>query len=184
MKKELRILAVLLLVFTLAACDQTTGTAENTAVPQAPTPAAQTDTGGISTQHTEEPDGNHQEVKEQLMKLTIGETVWTAALADNSSADALKEMLAEGPLTIAMHDYANMEKVGPLGTNLPTNDEQITTEPGDLILYQGNALVIYYAPNSWSFTRLGKIEGVTQQEMMDVLGKGNIEVTLTMANGD
>ncbi len=61
-----------------------------------------------------------------------------------------------------MHDYGNFEKVGPLGTDLPRNDEQITTEPGDLILYQGNSFVIYYDTNSWNFTRIGKINNATQ----------------------
>jgi hypothetical protein len=73
-----------------------------------------------------------------------------------------------------------MEKVGDLGTSLPRNDEQITTEPGDLILYQGNALVIYYAPNSWNFTRLGKIDGITKDELTNILGSGNVTVTLSL----
>ena len=61
----------------------------------------------------------------------------TATLAQNSSAEALRELLQEGPLTISMRDYGSMEKVGDIGTSLPTNDEQITTEAGDLILYEG-----------------------------------------------
>lgn len=73
-----------------------------------------------------------------------------------------------------------MEKVGNLGTNLPTNNEQITTEAGDLILYQGSALVIYYAPNSWNFTRLGKIQNVTADELKEILGDGNVTVKLSL----
>ena len=76
--------------------------------------------------------------------------------------------------------YGNMEKVGPLGTSLPTNDEQITTQAGDIILYQGNNLVIYYAPNSYHFTRLGRINNVTAQGLRDILGDGSVSVTLSL----
>lgn len=114
------------------------------------------------------------------MRITVGDRVFTAVLADNSSADALKEILMAGPLTIDMSDYGNMEKVGPIGQSLPTNDEQITTGPGDIILYMGNSLVIYYDTNSWNFTRLGKIQDVTQAELKEILGGGNVTVTLSL----
>lgn len=104
-----------------------------------------------------------------------------ATLADNSSAQALKEMLSEAPLTISMRDYGSMEKVGGIGTDLPTNDEQITTEPGDLILYMGNAFVIYYAPNSWNFTRLGKINDITEKEWKEILGDSDVQVMLSLS---
>lgn len=123
---------------------------------------------------------NNETEENDVLNIQVGETVFTASLADNSSADALKDLLAEGPLTIEMSDYGNFEKVGSLGASLPTNDEQITTEPGDLILYQGNSFVIYYDTNSWNFTRLGKINGVTQEELMEVLGEGDVTVTLSM----
>ncbi len=113
--------------------------------------------------------------------LQIGETVFTATLAENSSAEALRDLLAQGPLTIEMSDYGNFEKVGSLGTSLPRNDEEITTEPGDLILYQGNSFVIYYDTNTWNFTRLGKIQDVTQEELREVLGSGDVTVTLSLA---
>jgi hypothetical protein len=113
------------------------------------------------------------------MKIIIGNRELTATLVQNSSTEALKELLRAGPVTINMRDYGNMEKVGSFGRSLPTNDERITTEPGDLILYQGNSLVIYYAPNTWSFTRLGKINGVTQAELINILGEGNVTVTLS-----
>lgn len=114
------------------------------------------------------------------MKITAGDTAFTAALADNSSAEALKELLARGPLTIDMSDYAGMEKVGTIGTSLPGNDEQITTGAGDIILYQGNSLVIYYDTNSWNFTRIGKIEGVTGEELLEAFGSGDVTVTFSL----
>ena len=114
------------------------------------------------------------------ISIRAGETVFTATLADNSSAQALKDLLRASPLTVDLHDYNNMEKVGTLGTTLPENDERITTEPGDLILYQGNSLCIYYDTNTWDFTRLGKINDVTQAELKQALGEGDISVTLEL----
>ena len=114
------------------------------------------------------------------MKISIqissdsGSHTLTATLADNSSARAFYELLEKGPITIKMHDYGNFEKVGPLGASLPRNDTQITTTAGDIILYQGNQITIYYDTNSWSFTRLGKIDGVTKTELKRILSKGDV----------
>ena len=116
-------------------------------------------------------------------KITIavnGHTL-TATLTDNSSAQALLGLLREAPITIEMQDYGNFEKVGSLGTTLPRNDEQITTQAGDLILYQGNQLTIYYDTNSWNFTRLGKIDNITQSELKEILGAGSVTVTLSIS---
>ncbi len=122
----------------------------------------------------------NEKSEENIMYIKIGDTILTVELADNSSADALKEMLSEGSVTIEMNDYANFEKVGDPGKSLPQNDEQITTEAGDLILYQGNSFVIYYDTNSWNFTRLGKIKDVSAEELRDILGEGDVIVTLTL----
>ena len=121
-----------------------------------------------------------ENMEDNAMKITAGDTTFMATLANNSSVEALKELLAEGPLTIDMSDYASMEKVGPIGTDLPRNDEQITTGAGDVILYQGNSLVIYYDTNSWNFTRIGKIEGVTGEELLEALGSGDVTVTFSL----
>lgn len=118
--------------------------------------------------------------KTNQMILTVNDRELTATLSDNSSAEALKELLAEEPITIEMKDYGNMEKVGKIGTDLPTNDEEITTEAGDLILYMGNSFVIYYAPNKWNFTKLGKINDVTAQELKNILGAGEVKITLSL----
>lgn len=123
-----------------------------------------------------------EEKEESEMRLNIqaGEHLLTATLAQNSSAEALVEMLSEGTVTIQMSDYANMEKVGSLPDSLPGNDEQISTEAGDLILYQGNSFVIYYDTNSWNLTRLGKINDMNQQELKEILGDGDITVELSL----
>ena len=109
----------------------------------------------------------------KTMKITItvnGKTL-TASLYDNSSSRALVEM----------HDYGNFEKVGDLPISLPRNDKQTNTDAGDLILYQGKSFVIYYDKNSWNFTLLGKLEGITKAELKKVLGPGNVTVILENA---
>lgn len=127
-----------------------------------------------------ENDKNTKQMKTDKIKLAIkGGRTFTATLADNSSARALMELLEKGDISIEMEDYARMEKVGPLGANLPRNDERISTGPGDLILYQGRNLVIYYAPNSWNFTRLGKIDNAMRDDLVSALGTGNVTVTLS-----
>ena len=98
----------------------------------------------------------------------------TATLEDNSSATAFYNILKKAPVTIKMSDYSNFEKYGPIGTSLPRNDTQITTTAGDIILYQGNQIAVYYDTNSWNFTRLGKVDGVTQAEFKKILGKGDV----------
>lgn len=121
-----------------------------------------------------------QEETDFMMNIQIGEHLLTATLVQNSSTEALLEMLSEGPVTINMNDYASMEKVGPFPKSLPRNNEQISTEAGDLILYQGNSFVIYYDTNSWNFTRLGKIDNVTQQELKEILGSGSVTAVLSL----
>ena len=123
---------------------------------------------------------SHLEQEEATMKITANGTSLTAVLADNSSAEALKELLQSGPITVEMHDYGDFEKVGPLGASLPTNDEPITTSPGDVILYQGSNITVYYDTNRWTFTRLGKIENVTREDLLDFFGDGNVTVTFSL----
>ena len=103
----------------------------------------------------------------------------TATLADNSSATAFYQLLEKGPVTIKMSDYGNFEKVGELPFSLVRNDEYITTSSGDVILYQGNQLTIYYDINSWNFTRVAKIRNA-ESTLKDKLGEGNIFVTLSL----
>ena len=104
----------------------------------------------------------------------------TATLNDNSSSRALVEFLEKGSITIDMHDYGNFEKVGSLPTSFPRNDTQITTEPGDIILYQGNQITFYYDTNSWNFTRLGKIDGATKDGLKKIFGKGKVTAALSL----
>ena len=117
---------------------------------------------------------------EEKLYLTINGTKISATFEDNSSAQALKEKLAESDVVVVAHDYGSFEKVGDLGFSLPRNDTQITTTPGDLILYQGNQFTIYYDENSWNFTKLGHVDNMTQEELKRLLGDGDVTITLSL----
>lgn len=112
---------------------------------------------------------------------TIGETELTATLADNSATQALTEKLKTAPITINMSDYGGWEKVGGFGFSLPTSNSHFTAQPCEFVLYQGDQLVIFYDSNSWSYTRLGKFDNITQAELKDILGSGNVTVTISLA---
>ena len=99
-----------------------------------------------------------------------------ATLEDNSSAKALIEKLSSKSITVDMNDYGNYEKVGTLPFELPRNDRQITTEPGDVILYEGNQITLYYDENTWNFTKLAKIGNVTKEKLFSALGDGDVSV--------
>ena len=121
----------------------------------------------------------NEEKSDNKLKISVNGTELTATLEDNSSAQALTELLKQGNITVDMNDYGNFEKVGNLPQSLPKNDEKITTVPGDIILYQGNKITIYYAKNTWDFTKLGHINNITQEELKAILGDGDITVTLS-----
>ena len=112
------------------------------------------------------------------MKIEVNGSPFTATLADNAAADALVDWVEEGPVTLELSDYAGFEKVGPLGRSLPASDSQTTTHAGDIVLYQGDQIVLFYGSNSWSYTRLGHIDDLTGWE--DALGGGDVTVTLSL----
>ena len=109
------------------------------------------------------------------MNVNVNGSDFTATLEQNTAVDSLVEMLRDGPLTLELSDYAGFEKVGPLGTSLPTSNQQTTTQAGDIVLYQGNQIVMFYGSNSWSYTRLGHIDDLTGWE--EALGSGDVTVT-------
>ncbi len=125
-------------------------------------------------------DDGEVEYMENKITITIGESELTATLADNSATKALIEKLQTNPITIDMRDYGGWEKVGEFGFNLPTSNEKITAKPCEFVLYQGNQLVIFYGSNSWSYTRLGKIDNITPEELKEILGTGDVTVTLSI----
>ena len=112
--------------------------------------------------------------------LKVGGNSMTATLTDNEATRELTKLLEQGDITIRMSDYGGFEKVGSLPQSFPTSNTQITTVPGDIMLYQGNQMVIFYGSNSWSYTRLGKIDGAMVSNLRQFLGNGNITLTLSL----
>lgn len=129
--------------------------------------------GGTSTDAANAPEDPAALEPVPMLVIEINGERFAADIADNSSAEAFIKKLSAEPLTVELHDYGNFEKVGPLPWSLPTNDEQITTELGDVILYQGDQITIYYDVNSWSFTRLAKIGSPNLDHLRDALGDGD-----------
>ena len=120
----------------------------------------------------------------QKMFITIDGRTETATLVDNSATQALVEKLQEAPVTVTLTSSGGFEIWGALGFSLPTSNEQIKAQPGDVILYSGSNICLFYGSNSWSYTRLGKIDGLSENELKSFLkaGGSNISVTLSLSN--
>lgn len=118
----------------------------------------------------------------ETIKITVSGKTLPVKIEDNEATKALVAALSEASITYEAHDYGGFEKVGPLGLTLPANNSQITTQPGDVILYSGNQIVLFYGSNTWSYTRLGKIQYESLDELKSFLkaGEGNIFVTLSL----
>lgn len=150
-------------------------TSESDIVPEEPEESDSStapESGDAESQQVEE------ENSEMQMNVQVGGSTFTATLEENEAVDALVEMMEQGPVTIQMSDYSGFEKVGPLGTSLPTSNQQTTTQAGDIVLYQGNQIVMFYGSNSWSYTRLGHIDDLTGWE--EALGSGDVTVTFSL----
>jgi len=112
--------------------------------------------------------------------LSVGDRTATATLADNAACRELAALLEKGSVSISMSDYGGFEKVGALPQSFTTSNSQISTVPGDIMLYQGNQMVIFYGSNSWSYTRLGKIDNAAAESIRQFLGNGNITLTISL----
>ena len=142
--------------------------------------------GGLSSEAVSGPASSapassttQKEESSMTIQLQVNGSTFTAALEQNAAARALVELLKEQPLTIQMQNYGGFEKVGSLGESLPASDQQTTTQPGDIVLYQGDQIVIFYGSNSWSYTRLGRVDDLTG--WADALGTGDVTVTFSLA---
>lgn len=138
------------------------------------------DSLNIQQENMVQPDtdfGTEENIVEK-MTLQIGNSTFTATLEDNAAVDAFVEMMSDAPVIIQMSDYSGFEKVGSLGTSLPADDSRTTTYAGDIVLYNENQIVIFYGSNSWSYTRIGKIDDLSGWE--DALGNGDITVTFSL----
>ena len=118
------------------------------------------------------------------MSITIGGQTQSVTLEDNAATKALVEKLQQAPVTVPLDSSGDFEIWGALGFSLPTSNQQITAQPGDVILYSGSNICIFYGTNAWSYTRLGKIDGLTGSELRSFLkaGETGISVTLSLSS--
>ena len=157
--------------------DLTGSTAESAADISEAKPVQETEmneAGGMETDIQN--DGEENAVMN--MKVQVGDTIFSATLEEDVAVSALVEMMRESPVVLQMSDYSGFEKVGSLGTSLPASNSQTTTHAGDIVLYNGNQIVIFYGSNSWSYTRLGHIDDLTGWE--EALGNGDVTVTFPL----
>lgn len=127
-------------------------------------------------------DENSEEtenITNMKINVQIGNVSFTAALEDNAATRELIEMMRQESISIDMSDYSGFEKVGSLGRSLTTDNHQTTTSAGDIVLYNGNQIVMFYGSNSWSYTRIGRIEDLSGWE--EALGSDNITAIFTLA---
>ena len=128
-------------------------------------------------------DSEVQTAEEEAVKtlqMKIADTVVEVAWEDNESVEALRKLCEEEPLTIEMSMYGGFEQVGSIGSNLPRNDVETTTSAGDIVLYSGNKMVVFYGSNSWAYTRLGHITDQDEAGMTQLLSNGDVAITFSM----
>ena len=124
----------------------------------------------------------NRENEESVITMKIGESPVQVDWEDNESVEALKSLAKQGDITIQMSMYGGFEQVGSLGESLPRNDKQTTTKSGDIVLYSGNQIVIFYGSNSWAYTRLGHISDKDESQMEELLSNGDETVTISAKN--
>lgn len=120
--------------------------------------------------------GTSEKTEDTTMVLKVDNTVLDIAWEDNDSVKALNE-LARPELIINAHQYGDFEQVGPIGQTIVSNDTNVKTVPGDVVLYQSRNICLYYGYNEWSFTRLGHIN-LSTAELENILRKDNVTITL------
>ena len=146
---------------------------------------AETETvSGVLSESEAETETEMTQLPEERLRIQIGDSAVTALLEDNASAEALKELLADGSITIEASNYGGFEKVCSLGRTLPSSDTQITGEKGDILLYSSDRIVIFYGQNSWAYTRLGRVEDRDLEGLSDFLSGPETEVTLSLIRAD
>ena len=114
------------------------------------------------------------------MQVQVGGRTFYATLEENAAASAFARLMEAAPVALHMEDYSGFEKVEPLGTDLPASNTPITTQAGDIVLYQGNQIVLFYGSNTWSYTRIGKIDDLSGWE--ESLGSGDVTVTFSLVS--
>ena len=146
----------------------------------APQPTPQQDTASAGEQAN---DGVTDEGEASAMRMSIDGTDVTVEWEDNQAVADLRALVAEAPLTVDLSMYGGFEQVGSLGKTLTTADAQTTTAAGDIVLYAGNQIVVFYGSNSWAYTRLGHITSQNADGMANLLGNGDVSITIAPADG-
>ena len=148
--------------------------------PSAETPTAVASSAASAESGASPQSGTASAEHVDSFAIGVGDTQLVATLADTDAARALAQRLQDGSVTVSLHAYGGFEKVGPLPWGLPASDEQITAQPGDVMLYQGNQITVFTGSNSWAYTPLGHIEGATSESLLEVLGAGDAKVALSL----
>ena len=135
--------------------------------------------GGETQEKTSATD-KEENVMVGTLKMKIADTDVSVEWEDNESVVALRKLAQNGPLTVQMSMYGGFEQVGYLGTDLPRNDAQTVTKSGDIVLYSGDQIVVFYGSNSWAYTRIGHIMDKSDEEMAQLLSNGDVVITLSL----
>ena len=115
-----------------------------------------------------------------MIKIKVNNSILEVQLEDNEATKSLVEKLKNGDITVNANEYGGFEKVGNLGFSLPRNDTNINTSAGDIVLYQGNQISLFYNSSSWSYTKLGKVQNVSARELKNILGSGDVKLVLSL----
>ncbi len=130
------------------------------------------------------PVGRMEEPEDPTLRLTINAAPVEVQWEVNEAVSALQELTAGAPLTIQMSPYGGFEQVGPIGQSLPRSDAQTTTAPGDLVLYSGDQIVVFYGSNTWAYTRLGKITNLDDSALTELLSGDAVTLTISFETDD
>ena len=173
------ILSLILIVIISSLCIGC-GSAQSQAMP-VPEPEQRSEAAptGEAPESAQTQDSKAEGEEAETMRMKIGETDVEVMWEDNESVAALKELARDG-LRIQMSMYGGFEQVGPIGKSLPREDRQTTTQAGDIVLYSGNQLVVFYGSNSWAYTRLGRIVDKSASELGELLGSGDVAISFTL----
>lgn len=172
MRKNITIILLVLCAIMFVSCSK-----KRDVTTESSTAPSQTTNDSSTEERTTE---NKEETTAMISKMNvqIGDYSFTATLEDNDAVKELVNMMKDAPIVLDLDDYSGFEKVGPLGKNLTRSDKQTTTQSGDIVLYNGNNIVVFYGSNSWSYTRLGKIDDLTNWKK--ALGGGSVTITFSL----
>lgn len=164
----MKVTLLILLIFLFAACLSSCNSARPTT----------NETGSSTNENQESENESNEDENEMKLKLEIKDYEFYVTLEENDASHELVEMARNEQITVNFEDYGGFEKVGPLGRSLTTDNTRITTKPGDIVLYQGNQIVVFYGSNTWSYTMLGHVDDLTYWE--EALGDDDVVATFTL----